>query len=147
MLKGTKKYWLVAMVCGLAASILFYRYLQDIEASYSPDKLVSVVVARTAIESDSRITADQLKIENIPARFAHPNALHDIKDVAGKITTGTLVAGQSILSQQLVNSTDKAKRLSYSIPNSQRAVSIAVNDVSGVSVLLRPGTGLMWWPR
>ena len=139
MFKGSKKYWALAIICGLMASFLSYRYLQEIKTRYSPDDLVPVVTAKTTITKDSCINADQLKVENLPSKFVHPAALHDIKEVVGKTATVQVVAGEEILGQKLLSASEKAKSLSYAIPESKRAVSVPVNNISGVSGFIKVG--------
>ncbi|PKM76265.1 MAG: Flp pilus assembly protein CpaB [Firmicutes bacterium HGW-Firmicutes-15] len=139
MLKGSRKYWVIAIICGLAASFLSYRYLQDIKIRYSPDDLVPVVIAKVTINKDTPIKAEQLKVENLPGKYVHPDALHNIKDVAGKIATTSIIASEEILGPKLLSSADKANRLAYMIPGSKRAVSIPVNEISGVAGFIKVG--------
>jgi pilus assembly protein CpaB len=139
MLKGSRKYWVIAIICGLVASFLSYRYLQDIKSRYSPDDLVPVVMAKITINKDSPIKAEQLKVENLPGKYVHPDALHNVKDVAGKIATTSIIAGEEILGPKLLSSADKANRLAYMIPGSKRAVSIPVNEISGVAGFVKVG--------
>jgi len=139
MLKGSRKYWVIAIICGLIASFLSYRYLQELKTRYSPNDLVPVVVAKTTINKDSQINVEQLKVENLPGKFVHPDALHNMKDVTGRIATNSIIAGEEILGQKLLSSADKANRLSYSIPSLKRAVSIPINEISGVSGFIKVG--------
>jgi len=139
MLKGSRKYWVIAIICGLVASFLSYCYLQDLKSRYSPDDLVPVVVAKITISKDTQINSEQLKVENLPSKFVHPDALHNVEDVTGRIATNRIIAGEEILGPKLLSSADKAGRLSYTIPSSKRAVSIPVNEISGVSGFIKVG--------
>lgn len=139
MLKGSKKYWAMAIICGMIAAVLCYQYLQEIKKRYSPDDLVPVVIAKMSINKDSQIGGEQLKVEKLPDKFVHPDALHNVKEAADKIAITNVVVGEQILGQKLVSSSDKAKRLSYAIPPSKRAVSIPINEISGVSGFIKVG--------
>jgi len=52
VLKGTKKYWMIAIICGLAAAVLFYMFLGQVQKQYRPDDLVTVVRAAQPIPKD-----------------------------------------------------------------------------------------------
>ena len=139
MFKGSRKYWVIAIICGLVASFLSYRYLQDIKSHYAPDDLVPVVIAKVTINKDTPIKAEQLKVENLPGQYVHPNAMHNMKDVVDKIATTNIISGEEILESKLVSSVDKANRLAYTISGSKRAVSIPVNEISGVAGFIKVG--------
>lgn len=139
MLKGTKKYWFIAIICGLAAAGLFYVYLGQVEEKYRPDDLITVVKAAQPIYADQVISAAQLMTEEIPARYAHPNAVTDISEAAGKMVTSDIAAGEEILKEKLVGEKEKIGRLAYKVPLNKRAVSISVDEVSAVSFNVQPG--------
>lgn len=139
MFKGSRKYWIIAIICGLVASFLSYRYLQDIKSRYAPDDLVPVVIAKVTISKDTPIKAEQLKVENLPGQYVHPNTMHSVKDVVGKIATSNIISGETILESKLVSASDKANRLAYAIPGSKRAVSVPINEISGVSGFIKVG--------
>ncbi len=139
MFRGSRKYWVIAIICGLVASLLSYRYLQDIKSRYAPDDLVPVVIANVNIVKDTVIKAEQLKTENLPGQYVHPHAIHEVKDAAGKIATANIAAGEDVLDSKLVSSADKASRMAYMIPGSKRAVSIPVNEISGVAGFIKVG--------
>lgn len=139
MLKGSKKYWVIALLCGLVTAYLSYQYLQQIENQYRPDNMIEVVKARIDINKDTIITAKELETQEIPAQYVHPDALMEKEKVIGKIAVNDLSAGEVIINEKLVSSKDKSSRLSYSIPNYQRAVSIAIDNVTGVSGFITPG--------
>lgn len=138
MLKGTRKYWLIALLCGLIAALLFFQYMQKIKASYQPDDLVQVVVASQNIKKDSVLTDGQLKVVEMPARYAGNNSIHDKEKVNGKIAIMDIAAGEPILSQKLLSGSNKEK-LSYSVPVSRRAVAIPIDSVSGVAGNVQAG--------
>lgn len=139
MFKGTRKYWFIAVVCGIAAVLLSYQYLQDIKSRYRPDDLVQVVKARQAISKDSLITKKQVELDSLPAKFVHPDSINDLKLVVGKTAITDIAAGEEILKQRLVSVNEKSDRLAYSIPVSKRAVSIPIDSISGVSGYIKAG--------
>lgn len=139
MLKGTKKYWIIAIICGLAAAALFYLFLGQVEEQYRPDNMVKVVRAAQPIPKDQVIKANQLMTEEVPDIYAHPNGIRDASEAVGKTVTSDISAGEEILKEKLVGEKDKADRLAYVIPLNKRAVTIAINEVTGVANNIKVG--------
>lgn len=139
MLKGSRKYWLIALLFGLAAGLAFYRYLQEIKELYRPDDLVSVVRARETIPRDSVIKEEQIEIASLPSKYVHPDALVKENAVVGKIATSDIAAGEEILKGRLLSAKDSDRRLAYTIPVSKRAVSIPIDNINGVSGFIEAG--------
>ena len=75
----------------------------------------------------------------LPQQYSNPDAIRDQKSVVGKTATSKISAGEEILGNKLLASTDKASRLAYSIPEGKRALAIPVNDISGVAGYLKVG--------
>ncbi|ADI02674.1 Flp pilus assembly protein CpaB [Syntrophothermus lipocalidus] len=138
-MKGSKKYWILAILFGLAATVLAYRYIAGVKARYEPKNLVQVVVAATDIPKNSVITREKVKLELVPAQFAHPAAVRDLDEVVGRVAASYIVAGEEILSAKIISDAEKTNKLAYAVPMGKRAVSVPVNAVSGVSGLVRPG--------
>ncbi len=139
MLKGSKKYWFISIICGLFAAGLFYVYLGQVEEKYRPDDLVTVVRAAQPIHKDEIIKSDQLMTEEVPARYVHPNGVRDVSEAVGKIVSSDIAAGEEVLKEKLVGEKDKIGRLAYGIPLNKRAVSIPVNEVSAVAFNIQTG--------
>jgi len=139
VLKGSRKYWLIAVLCGLVAALLFYRYMQDIKTSYLPDDLIKVVRATASIKKDTLISDKQVEVVELPAQYAHPDSLRSKEAVVGKIAVSDIAAGEEILKQKLLSPEDKDRRLAYAVPKLKRAVSIPIDNISGVSGFIEPG--------
>ncbi|MEN6324928.1 MAG: Flp pilus assembly protein CpaB [Syntrophomonas sp.] len=139
MFVGTRKYWVVAIICGLVASLLSYQYIEKIKTSYEPDNLSEIVKASQNIKKDSIITAEQITVEKIPDNYIHPDGMKDKKLVVGKTAISNIFAGEQILKQDLLSSSSNTGRLAYSIPVNKRGVSIPIDSISGVSGYIKPG--------
>src|SRR5690606_33098128 len=70
--------------------------------------------------------------------YLQPGAVSDRKQVIGVITREHITAGEQVTGQRLLLER-KAAGLTGVIPPGKRAVTIAVNDVSGVGGMLKPG--------
>ena len=139
MFKGVKKYWFIAILCGLIASGLFYVFLLQVEEQYRPDDLVTVVKAAHPIAADEIIRLEQLMTTEVPAKYAHPNGVRDTAQVVGKISTSDIAAGEEIIKEKLVGEKEKVGRLAYKVPLNKRAVAISINETSAVSFNVQPG--------
>jgi len=139
VLKGTRKYWFIAIICGIIASLLFYQYLQELKNRYTPNDLVQIVKARSVIAADTLIGNDRIEVTKIPSKYVHSETIKDPKDVVGKIAVTDIAAGEPILKSKVVTPGDKNTRFSYGINNWIRAVSVAVDNVSGVSGYIEAG--------
>lgn len=142
MFKGSRKYWLIAISCGLIASLLCYRFLREVEMRYQPDDLVEVVQAKTDISKDTVIRKEELELLSLPGKYSHPDAARKIEEVVGRIATSDISSGEEVLKQHILSSKDNSDRLAYSIPLSKRAVSIPIDEISGVSGYIKPGDHL-----
>lgn len=138
MFKGSKKYWVLALLCGLATAFLSYQYIQDLKTRYSPDNLVPVLMASETIVKDSIINSKQLNIDYLPAQYAHPQALQAKEDAVGKTVIDEITVGEQVLKSRLLDK-NREQRLAYSIPKDCRAVSIAIDNISGVAGYIKPG--------
>lgn len=139
LLKGSRKYWMIAIICGLLAAGLAYRYLHYMKTCYQPDDLIQVVRARTDIARDSVITADQVEVINVPAKYSHPSAVKNKQEIVGKIAVSDISTGEEILQQKILSAKDREDRLAYSVPVNKRAVSIPINEISGVAGHVKVG--------
>ena len=139
MFKGVKKYWFIAIICGLIAAGLFYVFLLQVEEQYRPDDLVTVVKAAQPIAADEVIRLEQLMTAEVPAKYAHPNGARDTADVVGKISTTDIAAGEEVIKEKLVGEKEKVGRLAYNVPLNKRAVAIEINEASAVSYNVQPG--------
>lgn len=140
MFTGNKKYWIIAVICGLLAAALFYQYMQIIKTRYQPDDLVAVVKATVPISKDTIILDEHVKVIKTPAKYIHPKAIGEKADVVGKIAITDIAVDEEILPHKLADkNTTNGEGLAYSIPASKRAVSIPIDSVSGVAGYIEVG--------
>jgi len=139
LLKGTRKYWVIALVCGLAAALLFNIYIQQVKTRYEPDDLVGVVRANVDIARDSLITKDMIETVQLPGKYVHPDAIQESNDVVGKIASSDISSGEILLYSRLADGKSGEQRLAYKIPQDKRAVTIGIDSISGVAGYLQKG--------
>ncbi|MCL6638089.1 MAG: Flp pilus assembly protein CpaB [Firmicutes bacterium] len=131
---------LLAVVFGLAAAGGTYMYLENVKKNYAASgDFIKVVTARQRIPAKTRITDQMIELADIPARFVNEQAAVDVKEVAGKIARTEILPGEQVLRERLAKDKEAADGLSFMLQPGRRAVTVAVNEVSGLAGLVRPG--------
>ncbi|MCL6634262.1 MAG: Flp pilus assembly protein CpaB [Peptococcaceae bacterium] len=131
---------MLAVIVGLAAAGGIYLYLEDLKKTYvlSGD-FVKVVTARQRIPAKTQITAQMIEMKDIPANYINERAAVDTGEVIGKIARSEILPGEQVLRDKLAKDRDSSDGLSFTLPPGRRAVTVAVNEVSGLAGLVRPG--------
>jgi pilus assembly protein CpaB len=78
-----------------------------------------------------------LEIVEIPKKFIQPEALDNIELAIDRVVSVPLLKGTQVLGSMLV--TNRGANLSKKIPKDKLAMSVSVNNVSGIAGLLQPG--------
>ena len=134
-----RKLIFLAIFLSFITTMAVYFYLQKVQSGYAVTAYEKIVVAKTDIPAKVNITGDMVELKGFPKDFIHPNALFSLDDVIGKLAGDKIYAGEPVLSPKVVSKGESNKGLAYIIPTGKRAVSVAVNDVSGVAGLIKPG--------
>ena len=135
-----KKIVVFALIAALCAGVLLYYYLGNLEQQKQVKvEYDQVVVAATSIPAYTPITSEMVKFQQIPLGFAHPLAAHTIDEVVGYVTESALVEGEQILPAKLKQMGQTDSGLSYIVPEGMRAVTVAVDEVSGVAGFIQRG--------
>lgn len=130
---------IVALVLGLATVVALSFYLNRLsEPAMDSDPRVDVVIAARTIAAHSRITADMLELSAVPAESAHPDAMKQVANALGGIARSEIIQGEQVLAARVFTEERRAT-LSYRIPENMRAVSIPVNEVTGVGGYISAG--------
>ncbi|MGC7847322.1 Flp pilus assembly protein CpaB [Desulforudis sp. 1088] len=136
----TKLLFIFALVCGLAAAGGVYLYLNNLAETYrSQGNFAPVVVAKQTIPARTPIGRQSLEIKEIPADYVHPEAFTRIEDVEGRIARAEIYPGEQILASRFATPENSGNDLALVLQQGERAVSIAIDPVSGVSGMLQAG--------
>ncbi len=136
-----KKVYMFAVFMAVIAGISVYLFASSVDQKAqagSSDKK-NVVVATVEIPANSVILADMVQVAALQSDAVSPYALSDISQAVGSITKNSLLPGEQILSPRLVAKGSKDGSLSFELEEGQRAVSIGVDDISGVSGYIEKG--------
>lgn len=135
-----KKVVLFALIAALAAGALLYFYLGKLEQK-TEVKVVyeDVLVAAADIPAYSSVTAEMVTVKQVPQGTSHPLAARTPEEVVGFVTENPIVAGEEILPVKLKQPGQTESGLSYIVPEGMLAVTVAVDEVSGVAGFLQRG--------
>ncbi|HWR44662.1 Flp pilus assembly protein CpaB [Sporomusa sp.] len=138
MLKLSNKGLLMsAVILSLLTTGLVYSYLQKSSGS-QPKDTVAVVVAQVDIGAKTRITPEMVKVIKVPAPYLQPGVVQDSKEVVGTLSKEQIVAGEQITARRLIIE-GKSAGFTGLIPSDKRAVTIGVNEVTGVAGFVKAG--------
>lgn len=136
---------LIAIVIGALTSAWVYRYLRSQQAAIeaarntSTTAAVDVVVASTTIPIGTRLEANQLKTVRWPADAEPEGALRTPDAaIAGSIARTTIEKNQPLRQSDLVNA--QVGLLPMLITDGMRAMSVRVDNVTGVSGFITPNS-------
>ena len=132
-----KKVYIIAIVLAVLSGTLLFLYLGNLESSSGPTiETEAVVTAVRDIPAYTTIDGTMLTITNVPKGAAHPKAARDVAEVVGKTTDGAIITGEQILTAKL-NTEESA--LSYIVPKGMRAITISVDEVTGIAGFIKTG--------
>jgi pilus assembly protein CpaB len=134
-----KKLLLLAVVFSLLAAGSVYWYLSSLSSGTERGEMVPVVTAAQDIPKNTVIEEKMLVKTEIPREYAQGGVINNIKDAEGKVAQMKILQGQQVLSKALIQTGDRSAGLAYAVPKGRRAVSVAINEVSGLDGQLMPG--------
>ena len=111
---------------------------QDAPQPTQAAQSVRVVVVKDAVTRGQELRDDQLSMSAIGGTEVPPNAFGDRKAVVGRIATVNLSPGQRI-TEEVLAPQGSPSGLPALVPAGMRAVSVDVNETSGIAGMLNPG--------
>lgn len=99
----------------------------------------TVLVAKQPIPAYTELTAEMLETAEYPKNTVAPNAVSDLENAIGCITIADISAQEILMSNHLLEEEDVAGGLALLLKDGMRAMSVRVDEVTGVSNLLKVG--------
>jgi pilus assembly protein CpaB len=131
---------LVAVVLAVAAGGSVYLYLKDMpvatDVQAAAPETVPVVVAATDVTFGTTLEARHLQVVDFPKASVPSGSYTSIDSVVNQTTKVFVVAGEPILASKL---SSIGGGLSVRIPSHMRAMSVKIDEVTGVSGFVLPG--------
>ena len=139
----------LAAICGVLMFGLFYTTLKLTTSSEPPPvveknvekpavEMVKVVVAKQNIPVRTRIQESMLQVKELPVTAVPEGALDDFSTILNEPARASIFAGD-VLTQQKIFGDRSEEGFLGTIPSDCRAVSISVNNITGVAGFAKPG--------
>ncbi|MGE5329038.1 MAG: Flp pilus assembly protein CpaB [Deltaproteobacteria bacterium] len=132
-----RKILAIAIVLSIITSGFIFAYINNITKSPSAGEKVRVYVALKIIPERSIINITDIKSIEIEKKNVQNGSLNRKEDIIGKWVKETIYEGEQIRKDRIVD--EKKVNLAYNIPKGKRAISININEASGVSYNIVPG--------
>jgi pilus assembly protein CpaB len=135
----TRTLW-ISVGAALFAIFLLYSWSQEQKAAMSRQFGSSKRVVVAAKDIAELETIDEAKLEIIerPVDFIEPEAVTDPEAAVGQVAAAPIKKGEQVLQTKLLLPGPETG-LSLEITPGKRAITIPIDDMRGVSRLLRPG--------
>jgi len=136
----------VAIVLGASAAVMAANYLRGARADIAGENQpVEVLVAQQdlprGVSAEQLLEQKLVVIEEVPARFVAADAVSSERVIANQVLASSVGAGEQLTKSRFDYPADAG--LAYTVPEGHVAVSLAVDDVSGVSGLVKPGDSVI----
>jgi len=131
----------VALVMTTASYINRYmKSLVPIAPLVVKQPVAPVVVAAGDLPLGTRLERNHLRTVEWPADVVPAGAQSDPGAIVGALTLANLVANEPVLAGKVADRGGFHTLMALKIPEGMRAVSVRVNDVTGISGFVAPGT-------
>ncbi|MFH1652743.1 MAG: Flp pilus assembly protein CpaB [Pseudomonadota bacterium] len=135
-----KKKIIISVLCGIIAVLGVVSYLKLKERSLlEMSSVVYVLTATRDILQHTPIDETMIEATRFPKKYVQPGAVfvRDANTILGQVASTPILKGEQIVSTKLL-SFGRDTGLAMKIPAGMRAISILVNDVTGVAGLIQP---------
>lgn len=133
-----KKRIIISAAVGLISFLSLIGYLKfQRQKLLQEGDMVPVLVARADIPIYTPLEENLLERIQVPKKYLQPGTLGNYRDAVGQVVSCAIMAGEQILTTKLVTFGSEVG-LSSKLAPGFRAVSISVDDVSGVAKLVNP---------
>ena len=137
-----KKVKVLAIVSALATAALLFLFLSSLSQP-TATVTASILVAASDIPENTPITESMIKTSEIPVEAVVAGALTDKSEVIGKISNTVIYSGEQLLGAKLISTGESGgETLAYAIEPGMRAISIAVDESSGLAYMIIPGNNV-----
>ncbi|MDQ5908043.1 MAG: pilus assembly protein CpaB [Pseudomonadota bacterium] len=137
-----RAFWmfLIAVLLAVGAAFLANRWLEAarLSAEHTDELTTPLVVAALKIPFATKIEAIHVKTLAWPRASAPEGAFSELDQVIGKVANQTILANEPVLKDRVAEHLG-GSTLSAFIERNKRAVSVRVNDVTGVGGFVLPG--------
>lgn len=135
-------YLAVGLVFGIVALIFINQFIgeqrTELARLKAAGEIVDVVIAKRDISKETIITNEMIQLEQIKRSQLQPGDLDSLDSAIGKFADVDILRGQHVNSEML-RALSNLRYLSEGVPQGMRAMTIAVDKISAVEGLVKPG--------
>ncbi|MEX0818549.1 MAG: Flp pilus assembly protein CpaB, partial [Pirellulaceae bacterium] len=129
--------FVIAVGCGLAASIGVSQYMESANGGSTQTETAKILVAMTDINIGEKLDAQTVKLEGWPKDRVPEGAVYELSGIEGKYPRTRMYAGEPILLAKLMDSNKDSPAVT--IPKGFRVVSVKVSVETAGGGLIQPG--------
>ncbi len=127
----------VAVLAAVLTTAFFYSLLSDRIEGADQGPVAPVVVASTDLARGTKLKPEHLTIDERPADALPEGSFPKTEDLVGKFIINSVSAGRPITARLLPG--PGVNGLAAAIPSGMRAVTLHVEEYSGVNNIVQPG--------
>ncbi|HYE79442.1 MAG TPA: Flp pilus assembly protein CpaB, partial [bacterium] len=141
---------IIAIALSVAVVLFNYMYINSVKQEYESGDFAWIVRAKEPVEAFNVVNPDQIEVVRVDAKTAQGNMIslpgrtispagqqYLLNQVQFHITKAPLPEGIMVSQAMVAENLDDA--FSRKIPEGMRAVTVNVDDTTGVAGLIRPG--------
>ena len=134
----TRMALLLSVAAGIFALIAMAFYLGAREDELLEQAaLQDVVVTTQDILVNTALDERVIQVVKVPRKYVQPGAIAQTSEVVGRVAAVPLPKGSQVSGTALLEGGRES--LAFNIPRGMRALTVAINDITGVAGLLRAG--------
>lgn len=136
----TKKKIIISVMCAVFGMLGVISYLKYRESKLLDMSSANFVVAASMdILKHTQVDESMLEVIEVPKKFVQPGAVlaSDLEGILGQVTAAPILRGEQIVGTKLLRF-GKETGLAMKVPSGMRAVSVIVNNGTGVAGLIQP---------
>lgn len=138
-MRSNKLIVIIGMVFALLAAFMAYYLINSAQKAALNQQYIQVATAIQDIPANTAITAPMLEMKSFPKDLQTGKEITDVNNAVGRISPVAVSKGEYLLENRLIKPGEGENRLSYKVPVGMRAMSIPVNEVTGVSNMIKIG--------
>ena len=128
----------LAIVLGLVAAKAARDVIINSRTTANQGKLAKMVVTRGDVQPGAVLTAADLTLSQVDAANAPAASFNAIDKVVGRVSETLMVKGQPVIEAMLAP-IGSGSGLQALVPPGMRAITIEVNEYTGVGAMITPG--------
>lgn len=129
----------LALVFALLAAFMAYYVLNNAKQAALNEQYIQVVTAAQDIPANTIIKAEMLESKNFPLGLQTGHEITNAGDAVGSLSPVAISKGEYLLDNRLIKPGEGQDRLSYAVPEGMRAMSIPIDNVTGISNMIKIG--------